>query len=86
MIFPNKKLMLSHSGRYRMLQVPASVAATWVADGVLEVSVEYVEAGNYLVVRPVRVAKAQAATARATSVDAKTREDDNHTAKAHFSL
>jgi len=92
MIFPEKKLAKSHSDVYRQIQLPASVSSIWIQAGVEHVVIEYVEArgeaGDYLVVRPVRpmrdVAQAKATTkAQATT---ETKAATNHLPSSHFGI
>ena len=60
-----------------MVQIPAPVSALWNADGITNVSVEYVEEpGNFLIVRPVRAEKPAT----------KPVEETSHLASQHFGV
>lgn len=80
----NKKLMKSHSNKYRMLQIPHSIATIWIEEGITDVTVEYVEKMSYLIVRPVR---GKAGTTAQTQATAQAKEGaTNHLPSTHFGM
>lgn len=80
----SKKLMKSHSDKYRMLQIPHSIASIWIEEGIENVTVEYVEKKGYLIVRPIK-AKPKAAEATVqVSASAKVVKQEDHSAAQHF--
>jgi len=80
----DKKLMKSHSAKYRMIQIPHNISAAWVQGGVERVIVEHVEKGDYLIVRPQKPKK-QKATA-STTVSANMGVKQDHSAANHFGI
>jgi hypothetical protein len=77
MIFPPRKLMKSFSDAYRQVQIPRPVSALWIAANIEYISIEYVDAEDCMVIRPIRPQPKK---------ETKPVEEVDHTPQAHIGM